>query len=243
MYFLKPYKDHRLISNKLLSLCEKKIINLKPNGLAKMNLSSYIITVLERLPDLELKRIQQLEPLSLYIFNKISQGEAAALNFICTHNSRRSHLGQIWLQMAAAYYDIALVVAYSGGTEETAFNPRAVAALQRAGFAVEAGTGENPRYKISSSLGNLHLVSFSKKYDHVENPKKEFCAVMTCSEADEACPVIFGANLRIKLLYEDPKSADGTDHEHTAYDERCFQIATEMFYVMKQVLTGLQRIK
>jgi hypothetical protein len=243
MYFLKPYKDHRLISNKLLSLCEKKIINLKPNGLAKMNLSSYIITVLERLPDLELKRIQQLEPLSLYIFNKISQGEAAALNFICTHNSRRSHLGQIWLQMAAAYYDIALVVAYSGGTEETAFNPRAVAALQRAGFAVEAGTGENPRYKISSSLGNLHLVSFSKKYDHVENPKKEFCAVMTCSEADEACPVIFGANLRIKLLYEDPKSADGTDHERTAYDARCFQIATEMFYVMKQVLTGLQKIK
>ena len=243
MYFLKPYKDHRLISNKLLSLCEKKIINLKPNGLAKMNLSSYIITVLERLPDLELKRIQQLEPLSLYIFNKISQGEAAALNFICTHNSRRSHLGQIWLQMAAAYYDIALVVAYSGGTEETAFNPRAVAALQRAGFAVEAGTGENPRYKISSSLGNLHLVSFSKKYDHVENPKKEFCAVMTCSEADEACPVIFGANLRIKLLYEDPKSADDTDHERTAYDARCFQIATEMFYVMKQVLTGLQKIK
>ena len=243
MYFLKPYKDHRLISNKLLSLCEKKIINLKPNGLAKMNLSSYIITVLERLPDLELKRIQQLEPLSLYIFNKISQGEAAALNFICTHNSRRSHLGQIWLQMAAAYYDIALVVAYSGGTEETAFNPRAVAALQRAGFAVEAGTGENPRYKISSSLGNLHLVSFSKKYDHVENPKKEFCAVMTCSEADEACPVIFGANLRIKLVYEDPKSADGTDHERTAYDARCFQIATEMFYVMKQVLTGLQKIK
>ena len=243
MYFLKPYKDHRLISNKLLSLCEKKIINLKPNGLAKMNLSSYIITVLERLPDLELKRIQQLEPLSLYIFNKISQGEAAALNFICTHNSRRSHLGQIWLQMAAGYYDIALVVAYSGGTEETAFNPRAVAALQRAGFAVEVGIGANPRYKISSSLGNLHLVSFSKKYDHVENPKKEFCAVMTCSEADEACPVIFGANLRIKLLYEDPKSADGTDHERTAYDARCFQIATEMFYVMKQVLTGLQKIK
>ena len=208
-----------------------------------MSLNAYILAVSKSESDLEAKRIQQLEPLSLYIFNKISQGEAAALNFICTHNSRRSHLGQIWLQMAAAYYDIALVVAYSGGTEETAFNPRAVAALQRAGFAVEAGTGENPRYKISSSLGNLHLVSFSKKYDHVENPKKEFCAVMTCSEADEACPVIFGANLRIKLLYEDPKSADGTDHERTAYDARCFQIATEMFYVMKQVLTGLQKIK
>ena len=208
-----------------------------------MSLNAYILAVLKSESDLESKRIQQLEPLSRYIFNKISQGKVVALNFICTHNSRRSHLGQIWLQMAAAHYDIALVVAYSGGTEETAFNPRAVAALQRAGFAVEAGTGENPRYKISSSLGNLHLVSFSKKYDHLENPKKEFCAVMTCSEADEACPVIFGADLRMKLLYEDPKSADGTDHERTAYDARCFQIATEMFYVMKQVLTGLQKIK
>ena len=208
-----------------------------------MSLNAYILAVLKSRPDLESKRIQQLEPLSRYIFDKISQGEAAALNFICTHNSRRSHLGQIWLQMAAAYYDIDLVEAYSGGTEETAFNPRVVAALQRAGFAVEGGTGENPRYEISSSLGDLHLVSFSKKYDHLENPKKDFCAVMACAEADEACPVIFGANLRVKLLYEDPKSADGTDHERTAYDERCFQIATEMFYVMKQVLTGLQKIK
>ena len=208
-----------------------------------MSLNAYILAALKSGSDLETKRIQQLEPLSSFIFNKTSQGEAAALNFICTHNSRRSHLGQIWLLMAAAYYEIGLVKAYSGGTEETAFNPRAVAALQRAGLAVEAGTGENPRYEISSSLGNLHLVSFSKKYDHLENPKKDFCAVMTCAEADEACPVIFGADLRVKLLYEDPKSADGTDHERTAYDERCFQIATEMFYVMKQVLTGLQKIK
>ena len=208
-----------------------------------MSLNAYILAALKSGSDLETKRIQQLEPLSSFIFNKTSQGEAAALNFICTHNSRRSHLGQIWLLMAAAYYEIGLVKAYSGGTEETAFNPRAVAALQRAGLAVEAGTGENPRYEISSSLGNLHLVSFSKKYDHLENPKKDFCAVMTCAEADEACPVIFGADLKVKLLYEDPKSADGTDHERTAYDERCFQIATEMFYVMKQVLTGLQKIK
>ena len=207
-----------------------------------MSLNAYVLAVSKSESDLEPKRIQQFELLSRYIFNKISRGETAALNFICTHNSRRSHLGQIWLQMAATYYDIAFVVAYSGRTEETAFNPRAVAALQRAGFAVEVGTGENPQYEISSSLGNLHLVSFSKKYDHLENPKKDFCAVMTCAEADEACPVIFGADLRVKLLYEDPKSAAGMDHERTTYDERCFQIATEMFYVMKQVLTGLQKI-
>ena len=137
-----------------------------------MSLNAYILAVSKSESDLEPKRIQQLEPLSRYIFNKISRGEAADLNFICTHNSRRSHFGQIWLQMAAAYYEIDLVKVYSGGTEETAFNSRAVGALQRAGFAVEVGIGANPRYEISSSLGNLHLVSFSKKYDHLENPKK-----------------------------------------------------------------------
>ena len=208
-----------------------------------MNLNSYILKVIEVGSDLKSKRIQQLEPLSLYIFDKISNGNLAALNFICTHNSRRSHLGQIWLQMAAAYYKIDLVRAYSGGIEETAFNSRAVAALQRSGFAVEGGIGVNPKYEVSSDLGKFYLVSFSKKYNHSENPQKDFCAVMTCAEADEACPIIFGADLRVKLLYEDPKSADGTDYESTAYDERCFQIATEMFYVMKQVQAELWKTK
>ena len=208
-----------------------------------MSLNSYIDRVLKNESGLESNRVQQLEPLSFYIFNKMFKGETANLNFICTHNSRRSQFGQIWLQMAAAYFKVELVKAYSGGTEETAFNPRAVATLLRAGFAVKEGTGVNPKYEISSDLHTLNIVSFSKKYDHFENPKKYFCAVMTCSEADEACPVIFGADLRVKLLYEDPKSADGTDYEVNTYDERCFQIATEMFYVMKQVFTKLRKIK
>ena len=208
-----------------------------------MSLHTYINKVLKNESGLEFNRSRQLGPLSFYIFNKIFKGEAANLNFICSHNSRRSHLGQIWLQMAAAYYEVELVKAYSGGTEETAFNPRAVAALQRAGFAVREGIGGNPKYEILSDLHTLRIVSFSKKYDHMENPKNDFCAVMTCSEADEACPVIFGADLRVKLLYEDPKSADGTDYEVNTYDERCFQIATEMFHVMKKVLTKLKKIK
>lgn len=208
-----------------------------------VSLHTYINRVLKNESGLESNRGRQLEPLSFYIFSKIFKGETANLNFICTHNSRRSHLGQIWLQMAAAYYEVELVRAYSGGTEETAFNPRALAALQRAGFAVKKGTGVNPKYKISSDLHTLNLVSFSKKYDHLENPKKHFCAVMTCSEADKACPIIFGADLRVKLFYEDPKSADGTDYEVNTYDERCFQIATEMFHVMKKVFMKLQRIK
>ena len=113
-----------------------------------VSLHTYVIGVLKSESGLESNRVQQLEPLSFYIFNKIHKGETANLNFICSHNSRRSHFGQIWLQMAAAYYEVKLVKAYSGGTEETAFNSRAVAALQRAGFAVREGIGVNPKYEI-----------------------------------------------------------------------------------------------
>ena len=58
---------------------------------------------------------------------------------------------------------------------------------------------------------------------------------MTCSDTDQNCPFIPGASLRIPITYEDPKEADGTDYESVRYDERCKQIATEMFYLMSQV--------
>ena len=58
---------------------------------------------------------------------------------------------------------------------------------------------------------------------------------MTCSEADEACPVVLGAALRIPIRYEDPKIYDGTHEESTAYDARCLQIATEMLYLFSRV--------
>lgn len=153
-----------------------------------------------------------------------------SLTFICTHNSRRSHFGQIWAAVAAAWYGVEGVKTYSGGTEATAFNPRAVAALERAGFRVEDPGGENPIYRVSFSENEPALECFSKVYDHPANPSQDFITVMTCSEADENCPFIPGATLRVPLTYEDPKEADGTPEEAARYDERCRQIAVEMFY-------------
>lgn len=158
-----------------------------------------------------------------------------SLTFICTHNSRRSHFGQIWAAVAAAWYGVKGVKTYSGGTEATAFNPRAVAALERAGFHIENPGGENPVYRVSFSENEPALDCFSKRYDHSGNPSENFAAVMTCSEADEHCPVIPGATLRVPLTYEDPKEADGTPEETARYDERCRQIAVEMFFLFSQV--------
>ncbi|MGK7390724.1 MAG: low molecular weight phosphatase family protein [Candidatus Cyclobacteriaceae bacterium M2_1C_046] len=175
-----------------------------------------------------------LQKIAAYIKKKEKSGKSARLVFICTHNSRRSHLSQIWAETAAYYYNIKNISTFSGGTETTAFNPRAVAAIERAGFKVENPTvdRENPVYKITFSEDGPVMECFSKKYDHPVNPNDNFAAIMTCTEADENCPLIPGADLRIPLSYTDPKEADATKAESNVYDERCRQIATEMFYLM-----------
>lgn len=157
------------------------------------------------------------------------------LTFICTHNSRRSHMGQIWAATAAAYYQINGIESYSGGTEATAFNPRAVAAMQRAGFGIENPGGDNPRYVVHLSDGDAGLTCFSKVYNDTANPQKNFAAVMTCSQADADCPFIPGAKFRLSLPYNDPKEADNTPQEAERYDERCRQIGRELMYAFSLI--------
>jgi arsenate reductase len=170
-----------------------------------------------------------------FIKKELVESGAAKLNFICTHNSRRSHLAQIWTQAAAEHYGIDTIETYSGGTEATAFNPRAVSAVERAGFGVENPGGENPKYLIRLDDASDPMICFSKTYDDPANPSKNFAAIMTCSDADANCPFVAGATNRIPVTYTDPKESDGTDREEQTYDERCRQIGTEMFYMMSLI--------
>jgi len=185
------------------------------------------------------ERKQQLKKLALYIKTRNSTEKPTRLMFICTHNSRRSHMSEIWATVASDYFNIANIETSSGGTESTAFNPRAIAALQRAGFDIEPTDDrkENPVYKVAYSNQKPELRAFSKKYTHEQNPQSDFCAVMTCSDADKNCPTVGGASFRVAIPYEDPKVADGTDMEQAKYDERCKQIAAEQFYLFSQVNT------
>jgi arsenate reductase (thioredoxin) len=176
-----------------------------------------------------------LKPLVSYIQSKIADGSTPKLNFICTHNSRRSQLSQVWAKAAADYYGVD-VETFSGGVEVTAFNERAVASLERAGFKVaEKANGSNPFYFVFNREASDPITAFSKVYDDPANPKSGFAAVMTCSHADENCPFIPGADVRLPVRYEDPKAFDGTPEEAARYDERSMQIATEMCYVFSQI--------
>jgi len=177
-----------------------------------------------------------LERLSDFVVSKLADGRPVRLVFICTHNSRRSHLCQFWAQAAARYYSIPSVETFSGGTEATAFNPRAVAALRRAGFVIEFfSDGKNPVYEVWYEPGMEPVQAFSKIYDAPPNPKEGFAAIMTCSSADAACPRVTGAVERIAIPYDDPKEADGSERQAEVYDERCRQIAREMLFVFREV--------
>ena len=182
------------------------------------------------------ERRAALGPLAGFVSEKVDAGQPSRLVFICTHNSRRSHMAQLWAQTAAAVFSVPAVETFSGGTEATAFNPHAVAALRRAGFLIEPFTdGKNPIYEVSFAPGMEPMQVFSKTLDTPPNPTDGFAAVMTCSDADRACPTVPGAAARIALPYDDPKASDGTAREAAAYEERCAQIAREMLWVFSQV--------
>ncbi|MBX2872301.1 MAG: protein-tyrosine-phosphatase [Saprospiraceae bacterium] len=200
----------------------------------RSDLSSFVEGLIKEVDLIPSSRKEQLQQLASYVDARRS-ADRIALNFICTHNSRRSHLAQIWAATAAYYYGVSGVKTFSGGTEATAFNPRAVAAMKRAGFLIEAGEGDNPVYAVSYAEAVDPLQCFSKVYDHPTNPPSKFAAIMTCSDADENCPFIPGVELRLPLTYEDPKVADDTPEETARYDERVRQIGREIFYAFSLV--------
>jgi arsenate reductase (thioredoxin) len=214
---------------------------MAPTSSLKPMLYSPIVTTIEKfktefslIPD---ERKAVLKKLAVYVANKVKAGSNAQLIFICTHNSRRSHLSQIWAQTAAAYYGIDGVVTYSGGTEATAFNPRSVKALQQLGFVItDDGLGStNPVYDVKFADDAPALKAFSKKYDEAGNPTTAFAAIMTCSHADQNCPLVLGAEARIVTPYDDPKDFDGTPQEEEKYSERAHDIGRELVYAFSLI--------
>jgi arsenate reductase (thioredoxin) len=181
-------------------------------------------------------RKDTLQPLIDFIQFKFDDQQEIRLNLICTHNSRRSHLAQVWAQTAAHYYKIKNIFCYSGGTEATALYPKIVETLEESGFKIQKiSEGNNPVYSIKFSENEAPIIGFSKTYDDDFNPVNGFAAIMTCSQADGGCPFISGAEKRIPITFEDPKVFDNTLQQVEKYHERSLQIATEMFYVFSQI--------
>jgi protein-tyrosine phosphatase/arsenate reductase len=185
---------------------------------------------------ISIERKALLGKIASYVISKKNAGKPINMVYICTHNSRRSHFGQIWAQVAAHYFNIKNVNVFSGGTEATAFNINAINAIERIGFDVKKIDNDvNSIYHISYDEIERPIVCFSKVYNDPENPKSEFAAIMTCSDAEENCPFIPGVELRIGTTYDDPKAFDNKPLQDVKYDERSKQIALETLYAFSLI--------
>lgn len=199
-------------------------------------LSNYIQSVGTEFDQISEERKKTLSQVSEFVKTQLDENGIANLILICTHNSRRSHLSQVWAQVAAYHFGVKNVFSYSGGTEATALFPSAAKALEEAGLHISklAETG-NPVYSIKYAENEVPLIGFSKRFDDDFNPKSGYAAIMTCTHADQNCPFIPDAAKRISLPYEDPKAFDNTPQQEEKYAERCRDIAREFMYVFSKI--------
>jgi len=186
-------------------------------------------------------RKQLLKGLSEYILEKFNINKTPKIVVMCTHNSRRSHIGQLLLALGADYYKLPEIRTFSSGTEATAFNKRAIKAMRKIGFDIYTKNEEdtNPIYEIKWRDDMNAIKGFSKSINHSTIPKEDFAAIMVCSEADQDCPIISGCDFRLALPFDDPKAFDETALEEAKYDERCREIGREVFYVLSGVGLGI----
>ena len=204
-------------------------------------LRPYVREVADGLRAIPDNRMALLEQIAATMAAQLERGEEVKLTFICSHNSRRSQMSQVWAETAAYYYGLHRVHAFSGGTETTACNCRTVTAMRQVGFSITTNSpGENPIYLVRFASDQPAVRAYSKLYHADGNPRTNFIALMTCSQADRKCPVVEGAVARYALHYTDPKLCDDTPDEAAAYKERCREIAREMFYLMSQARRRLE---
>jgi hypothetical protein len=180
---------------------------------------------------------KMLKEAGTYIIDHLNSGRETSISFVCEHNSRKSHLGQVWTQMAAQYYGIDSVICYSGGTTPTYVNQRIIKALENTGFQIsEKGiAGEGPIYYLNYNKPSQGFEIFSKRYDHAMNPDTNYIAISLCYNPEECCPITGGADEQLTIPYPDLQPYDNTPLETKMYDEQCRMIARDMFFMMNYV--------
>lgn len=201
-----------------------------------LSIQNYIQDAVQSFDSIPSERKMTLEEINRFVQKKLNEGKTPELIYVCTHNSRRSHFGQIWGKTAAYHFGIKNINTYSAGTEATAFNPNAILAIQQAGFKISKFTEvKNPKYSVEYSEEEKAILCFSKTYEDYTIPKEGLCAIMTCTDADGNCPFIPGTELRISCPYNDPKDFDGTPQQEEKYNERCKQIAIENLFIFSLI--------
>ena len=199
-------------------------------------LKKYIKIIIKDIgADLEKNRKEKLIELAQTIRNTYKNENNVKIIFICTHNSRRSQFSHAWAYVSSLYFKLDFIKPFSGGTEIDTVNLNVINSLISSGLKIEKTHKGKAIYLLKLFKKDKGINLYSKVYNSKLNPSKHFIAIMTCSDADQMCPVIKGAEKKVSLPYSDPRVSDNTGLEKEVYNQTCSIIAKEMFYLMKQV--------
>lgn len=208
---------------------------------SKLNtlLSHFVNECKSNFTSISIERKQKLEELAKSVEHSYKKTRKSNLVFVCTHNSRRSHFGQLMATIMAVHFGLD-ITSYSAGTETTRFHPNAIAAILSVGFNLVPQTNSskssNTVFVLSYSTDEKQSIKcFSKTIFDESLPKDKFIAIMVCSDANENCPFIPGADIRFSLAYEDPKIYDNDDDAVNHYKESLFQIGTELAFCFSKI--------
>jgi arsenate reductase len=209
---------------------------INPSDMFYPVLAQEVKEILQTVDQIEDERKKALNEAAHLLSGLYGVEQKLVLNFICTHNSRRSQLSESWAYVASNYFQLNKIHAVSGGTEATAFNERAVLALQKCGFLITKATeSSNPFYLVQAGPDIPVQKQYSKRYDDALGHGEKFVAIMTCDHADHNCPYIPEALARISMNFVDPGKSDGTPGEAEVYLQRSREIAANLFYLFNQV--------
>jgi arsenate reductase len=108
--------------------------------------------------------------------------------FLCTHNSARSQMAEGLLRARGGdRFEV-----FSAGTEATHVRPDAIAVMSELGVDISGQESKT----LDRYLG--------EPFDQV---------ITVCDDANESCPVFFGARERRHWSFPDPSKATGSDEE------------------------------
>ncbi len=212
-----------------------RVFALPPQPLYPI-LKDYVKDLYKEFRKIPEERRYRLNEIARFVRDQKLRNQPASLLFITTNQSTIGQLAQVWAQTAAFYYGVATVKSYSGGLKPELVSEEMIFALERAGFIVyKTQLSGGSVYKVKYSYNLKPVIIFSKKINHARNPSGQFMAIFLEPNADVNLPEVPGAVKRLSIYYEDPEGYDGTPQEKKIYDDRCHQIALEMFYVFSQL--------
>jgi arsenate reductase len=124
---------------------------------------------------------------------KESELDKTRVLFLCTGNSARSQMAEVFLR----YYAGDRFEAHSAGLEPKPINPLTLAVMEEIGFDLS----EQRSKGVEVYLGKTHF---------------EYL-ITVCDDADKNCPTVWpGVNQRLHWSFEDPAQFVGTEEQELA---------------------------